>query len=104
MLLPTDREPTHPGEMLYEEFLEPFELSQTEVAERMGISFVRLNEIVNGRRGITPDTALRLARLFGTTPDFWLNGQLAWDLWHTLHGPEAKEIRKVRPLKRRQRA
>ena len=104
MLLPTDREPTHPGEMLYEEFLKPLGLSQTEAAERMGISFVRLNEIVNGRRGITPDTALRLARLFGTTPDFWLNGQLAWDLWHTLHGPEASEIKKIRPIKRRQTA
>ena len=84
MLLPTDREPTHPGEMLYEEFLEPFELSQTEVAERMGISFVRLNEIVNGRRGITASTALRLAKFFGTTPGFWMNLQQRWDLYFAL--------------------
>jgi addiction module HigA family antidote len=100
MLLPTHRPPTHPGEMLLEEFLKPLELTQTEAAKRLGISFVRLNEIVNGRRGVTPDTALRLSRLLGTTPDFWLNGQLAWDLWQTLNSPEAVEIKKVRPLKK----
>lgn len=100
MLLPTDRPPTHPGEMLLEEFIKPLELTQTEVAERLDISFVRLNEIVNGRRGITPDTALRLARLLGTTPDFWLNGQLAWDLWHAMKSPTAKAINKIRPLQR----
>ena len=104
MLLPTNREPTHPGEMLLEEFLKPLGLTQTAAAERMGISFVRLNEIVNGRRGITPDTALRLARLLGTTPDFWLNGQLAWDLWHALHAPEAAEIKKIRPVRQAQPA
>jgi addiction module HigA family antidote len=100
MLLPTHRPPTHPGEMLLEDFLKPLELTQTEAAKRLGISFVRLNEIVNGRRGVTPDTALRLSRLLGTTPDFWLNGQLAWDLWQTLNSPEAVEIKKVRPLKK----
>jgi addiction module HigA family antidote len=86
--------------MLLEEFLKPLELTQTEAAERLGISFVRLNEIVNGRRGVTPDTALRLSRLLGTTPDFWLNGQLAWDLWQTLNSPEADEIKKIRPVRK----
>lgn len=100
MLLPTHRPPTHPGEMLLEEFLKPLELTQTEAAKRLGISFVRLNEIVNGRRGVTPDTALRLSRLLGTTPDFWLNGQLAWDLWQTLNSPAAVEIKKIRPLQK----
>lgn len=100
MLLPTDRPPTHPGEMLLEEFLKPLGLTQTEMAKRLGISFVRLNEIVNGRRGVTPDTALRLSRLLGTTPDFWLNGQLAWDLWQTLNSPEAADIKKIRPLRK----
>lgn len=104
MLLPTDREPTHPGEMLLEEFLKPLGLTQTAAAERMGISFVRLNKIVHGRRGISPDTALRLARLLGTTPDFWLNGQIAWDLWHALHAPEAAEIKKIRPVRQHQPA
>jgi addiction module HigA family antidote len=88
--------------MLLEEFIKPLGLTQTEVAERLGISFVRLNEIVNGRRSVTPDTALRLARLFQTTPDFWLNGQLAWDLWHAMKAPEAKDIAKIRPVRTRE--
>jgi antitoxin HigA-1 len=100
MLLPTDRPPTHPGEMLLEDFITPLDMTQTEVAGRLDISFVRLNEIVNGRRGITPDTALRLARFLGTTPDFWLNGQLAWDLWHAMKSPKARAIKKIRPLQR----
>jgi addiction module HigA family antidote len=86
--------------MLLEEFLKPLELTQTDAAKRLRISFVRLNEIVNGRRGVTPDTALRLSRLLGTTPDFWLNGQLAWDLWHALNSPDAVEISKIRPLQK----
>lgn len=100
MLLPAKRPPTHPGEMLLDEFIRPLGLTQKEVASRTGISFVRLNEIVNGRRGVTPDTALRLARLFETSPEFWLNGQLAWDLWHVLQAPEAADIRKIRPVKK----
>jgi addiction module HigA family antidote len=86
--------------MLLEEFLKPLELTQTDAAKRLRISFVRLNEIVNGRRGVTPDTALRLSRLLGTTPDFWLNGQLAWDLWHALNSPDAVEISRIRPLRK----
>ncbi|HPK04013.1 MAG TPA: HigA family addiction module antitoxin, partial [Candidatus Sumerlaeota bacterium] len=62
--------------MLSEEFLKPINMTQTQLAERIGVSYVRVNEIVNARRGITPDTALRLST-FGATPDFWLNGQLA---------------------------
>jgi len=100
MLLPTNRAPTHPGEMLLEEFIKPLGLTQKEVALRLGVSFVRLNEIVNGRRSVTPDTALRLARLFETTPDFWLNGQLAWDLWQAMQSPEAADIRRIRPVRR----
>jgi addiction module HigA family antidote len=104
MLLPTKRPPTHPGEMLLEEFIKPLGLTQKKVASRLGVSFVRLNEIVNGRRGITPDTALRLARLFETTPELWLNGQLAWDLWHVMHAPAAAEIRRIRPVKKTEAA
>ena len=96
--LPTHRPPTHPGEMLREEFLKPLGMTQTELAERIGVSYVRVNELVNGRRGVTPDTALRLSRLFGTTPEFWLNGQRNWDLWHALRAPEAKEIEKIEPV------
>ncbi len=96
--LPTHRPPTHPGEMLLEEFLKPLGMTQTALAERIHVSYPRVNEIVNGKRGVTPDTALRLSKLFGTTPEFWLNGQRNWDLWHALHGPEAREIDRIEPV------
>jgi len=96
--LPANRPPTHPGEMLREEFLVPLDMTQTELAERIGVSYPRVNEIVNGKRGITPDTALRLSRLFGTTPEFWLNGQRNWDLWHALRSPEAEDIERIEPV------
>ncbi len=96
--IPTDGPPTHPGEMLREEFLKPMKLTQVELAERIGVSFPRVNEIIHGKRGITPDTALRLERLFGMEAQFWLNLQLAWDLYQAAHAPAAKEIRKIRRL------
>ena len=79
---PTHRAPTHPGEMLFEEFLTPMGLSQREVADAIQVPYQRLNEIINGRRGLTPSTALRLGKFFGTTPGFWMNLQLRWDLYH----------------------
>jgi antitoxin HigA-1 len=88
MSLPKHRPPTHPGEMLLEEFLKPLELSQAEAARRLGMSLNRLNELVRGKRGITPDTAWRLAELFRVSPEFWMNLQASWDLWH------AREARK----------
>lgn len=90
--LPKNRPPTHPGEMLLEELVKPLGMTQTELAERIRVSYPRVNEIVNGKRGITPDTVLRLAKLLGTTPEFWLNGQRNWDLWHALHSPETEKI------------
>ena len=96
--LPTNRPPTHPGEMLREEFLKPRGMTQTELAERIGVSYVRVNELVNEKRGVTPDTALRLSRLLGTTPEFWLNGQQNWDLWHAMQGPQAEEIERIEPV------
>lgn len=84
--------------MLREEFLVPLGMTQTELAERIGVSYPRVNEIVNGKRGVTPDTALRLATLFGTTPEFWLNGQRNWDLWHAMRTPEAKRIKRIKPV------
>ena len=98
-MLPSDRPPTHPGEMLLEEFLKPLGMTQTDLADRLGVSFPRVNELVNGKRGVTPDTALRLSRLFGTTPEFWLNGQRNWDLWHAMRAPEASSIRRIKPLR-----
>lgn len=96
--LPADRPPTHPGEMLLEEFLKPLGISQAELAKRIGVSYVRVNELVNGRRGVTPDTALRLSRFFGNSVAFWLNGQLECDMWEALHSPAMAEIEKIEPF------
>ncbi len=79
--VPTSRTPTHPGEMLLEEFLNPMGLTQRELADAIHVPYQRINDLVNGRRGITPSTALRLAKFFGMTPDFWMNLQLHWDLY-----------------------
>lgn len=100
MTLPGQRPPTHPGEMLLEEFLTPLGMTQKELAERARMSYPRVNELVHGKRGVTPDTALRLAKLFGTTPGFWLQGQLAWDLWYAMRGPAAAEIEALEPVPR----
>jgi addiction module HigA family antidote len=96
--LPTRAPPVHPGEVLLEDYLKPLGLSQSDFAKRIGVSFPRLNEIVKGHRSVTTDTALRLARVLGTTPDLWLNLQQSWDLWHALHSPEAKAIERLEPV------
>ena len=80
--VPSHRAPTHPGEMLSEEFLNPMGLTQRALAEAIHVPYQRINEIVNGKRGITPSTALRLAKYFGMSADFWINVQLRWDLYH----------------------
>lgn len=77
---PAGRRPVHPGHFLESRFLKPLHLSQEALARELGISRRRINEIVNGRRGLTPDTALRLARYFDTGPELWLHLQAAWDL------------------------
>lgn len=97
-ILPRDRPPTHPGEMLREEFLEPLGVSQAGFAERIGVSYVRLNAVINGRRGVTPDTALRLERATGMDAGFWLDLQTRWDLWHALRSPAAGEIESIERL------
>ena len=78
------RPPTHPGAVLLEEFLVPLGLTQAEAARRMDVSTNRLNELVRAKRGVTAETALRLAQLLGTSPEFWLNLQMTFDLWHAL--------------------
>ena len=98
--LPTHRAPVHPGEMLLEEWLKPLGISQSAFAVRLGVSFPRLHEIIHARRGVTPDTALRLARVTGTSPDFWLNLQQSWDLWHAMRAEGAREIARLEPLSR----
>ena len=79
--VPTNRIPTHPGEMLLEEFLNPMGISQKELADNIHVPYQRVNEIVNGHRGITPSTALRLGKFFNMSADFWMNLQLRWDLY-----------------------
>jgi addiction module HigA family antidote len=86
--------------MLREEFLLPLAITQSELAVRMGISFPRLNEIIRGKRGVTPDTALRLARVVGMSADFWLGLQQDWDLWHAMRSNSADEIKRLKPLNR----
>lgn len=98
--VPTHRPPTHPGEMLQEEFLAPLGITQSRLAEEIRVPFQRINLIVNGKRAVTPDTALRLARYFGTSPDFWMDLQQRWDIYQALHAPEAREIEAIRPLER----
>ncbi len=100
LFIPTHRRPTTPGEMLVEEFLRPLGITQTAFAERIGVTYPRLNEIVNGRRGVTPDTALRFAKALGTTPDFWLNLQHVLDLYDTMHSRKAAEIAKIKPVRK----
>jgi addiction module HigA family antidote len=98
--LPTHRPPTHPGEMLREEFLTPLGISQSAFAIQLGVSFPRLNEVINAKRAVTPDTALRLARVTGMSADFWLGLQQDWDLWHALRSKEAAQIARLKPLPR----
>jgi addiction module HigA family antidote len=94
--IPTDRPPTHPGALLREEFLLPVNITQRDLADALHVPYQRVNELVNGHRGITASTALRLARFFGTTPDFWLNLQWRWDLYHA-HQKEAQALQQIHP-------
>jgi antitoxin HigA-1 len=96
--IPKKRAPTHPGEIILHEFLAPLGMTRYDAADKLGISRVRLDQIINAKRGVTPDTALRLARLFGLQPQTWLNMQLAWDLYAAMHSKAAAEIRKIRRL------
>ena len=96
--VPANREPTHPGEMLLKEFLEPLRVSQVEAASRMNISFQRLNAIVKGRRGVSADSALLFEALTGWDAQIWLTLQAKWDLWHAMRARGQKP--RVRPLRK----
>jgi len=100
--IPTNREPTHPGEMLIEEFLLPMKITQRELADAIHVPYQRVNELVNKRRGITPSTALRLARFFEVSPDFWLNLQVRWDLYkaQSVEGAELDLIQDYHHLRK----
>jgi addiction module HigA family antidote len=90
-MLPNNRPPTPPGEMLLEEFLRPRGITQVQLASRMGVPIQRVNTIVNGKRGITAETAVLLAEALDTTPEFWMALQADFDLWHALRKRRASK-------------
>ena len=85
--------------MLLEEFLKPMKISQSDLAKRIHVPYQRINELVNGKRGVTPATALRLAKFFGMSAGFWMNLQLRWDLFHVQRS-EAEELKRIRKLRK----
>jgi addiction module HigA family antidote len=95
--IPTKRTPTHPGEMLLEEFLNPMGLTQRELADAIFVPYQRINDIVNVRRGITPSTALRLGKFFNTSPDFWMNVLIRWELYFATK-EERNILNKISPV------
>ncbi|MDZ4877724.1 MAG: putative HTH-type transcriptional regulator YbaQ [Chroococcidiopsis cubana SAG 39.79] len=94
MKIPKYRPPTHPGEILLLDFLEPLGLTQQDLANNIHVPYQRVNELVNGKRGVTPSTALRLSKFFGNSPEFWLNLQQNWQLYQTLK-EEKEEINAI---------
>lgn len=98
MVTLTVREPSSPGEILQEEFLNPIGLTQSQLAEWIGVERRRINEIVSGKREITPDTAIRLGRYFGVSPQFWMNLQVRYNLWHA-QAERSKEYSRIKPRK-----
>lgn len=91
------RRPTHPGEMLQEDFLPDYGLSVSGLAEALGVSRQSVNELLRGRRGVSPQMALRLGRLFGNSPQFWLHAQQAVDLWDAARDIK-KDVARIKPL------
>ena len=96
--IPKNREATHPGEMLLEEFLLPMGLTQKSLADAIHVPFQRINQIVSGKRGITPSTALRLGKFFNMSPGFWLNLQMRCDL-QSAERTERTMLREIRPIR-----
>jgi addiction module HigA family antidote len=98
MKLPKNRPPAHPGEILLLDFLEPMGLTQRDLADAIHVPYQRINELVNGKRGITPSTALRLSKFFGNSSEFWLNLQQNWQLYYVLK-EEEEDINTILPVK-----
>ena len=92
------RRPTHPGEMLREDFLSDYGLTVSRLAEALGVSRQSINELLRGRRSVSPEMSLRLARLFGNSPEFWLNAQRAVDLWDAAQAIK-KDVTRIKPLR-----
>jgi addiction module HigA family antidote len=98
MRVPTHRPPTHPGEMLLEEFLEPMGLSKQSLATAINLPIATVEAVVSGQQGVTPGIALRLAKFFEMSADFWMTLQLRWDLYQAQH-EEADALEKIHPYK-----
>jgi addiction module HigA family antidote len=90
--------PTHPGEMLQEDFLPDYGLTASTLAGAVGVSRQTINELLRGRRAVSPEMSIRLARLFGNTPEFWLNAQRSVDLWDAARSIEA-DVKRIKPLR-----
>ncbi len=95
---PMKRRPAHPGEMLREDFMPDYDLTVAGLAEAVGVSRQSINELLRSRRAVSPEMALRLSRLFGNAPEFWLNAQRAVDLWDALRAIK-DEVARIRPLR-----
>ncbi|MEH1765288.1 MAG: HigA family addiction module antitoxin [Nostoc sp.] len=88
------RPPSHPGEILLKDFLDPMGITQRELADALHVPYQRINELVNQKRGITPSTAIRLSKFFGNSSEFWLNLQQNWELYHVLK-EEEEELKSI---------
>ena len=95
--VPMKRGPTHPGEMIREDFLPDYDLTVSSLAQALGVSRQSINELLRERRAVSPEMALRLGRLFGNSPEFWLNAQRALDLWRAAETLK-QEVARIRPL------
>jgi len=100
MRIPKKRPPTHPGEILLKDFLEPLNISQASLAQKIHVSFQRINELINGKRSITPSTAIRLSRFFGNSAEFWLNLQQTWELYRVIKD-EGEDVKSIIPINSR---
>ena len=96
--LPRYRPPTSPGRLLAQEFIEPLGMTITAFAKHIGVGRDRLSEVIHGRRRITPDTAMRLSLALGTSVQFWLNAQLATDLYEAQHFAKSAALKKIKPI------
>jgi addiction module HigA family antidote len=98
-ILGLEREPTHPGEILLEDFLLPLGITQTKLAHDLGVSFKTINEIINQKRNITPDISLRFSKYFGTSPQVWLGLQMDYELYKAFKNKKVKKhIQEIKPL------
>jgi antitoxin HigA-1 len=95
--IPTHRSPIHPGEMLLGEFLKPMALTQRKLAHAIYVPYQHINDIVNGRQGITPSTAVRLAKFFNMSPDFWMNLRVRWDIYFAQQD-ETSVLKTIQPV------